>query len=239
MSNQDSNGGGGLVRDGATQTGRAVILIVVAIVVAVVLLHHSKPSTLNASTTKSAGGTTGTTLPSSPTTVPASGTTTPTSAPATTSGPTVPVANVKVLVLNGASFSQAIAGEFTAKLKTMGYNTLTPNNATATVQQTAIYVVTHGFAPEANALAASLGMPASAVKTQLPSGPPLPSGIPGTGANLVLLVGPDLAANGASSTPGTTAPPAGTTPPASGTTAPSPGTTAPSSSATTAPRGRT
>jgi len=233
MSTQDSNGGGsggGLVRDGATQTGRAVILIAVAVVVAVVLLHHNKPAALNASTTKNASGTSATTLPSTATTASPGGTTAPTTTPATTAVTTVPVGNVKVLVLNGASFASPYASEFTAKLKTMGYNTLTPNNATATVQQTSIYVVTNGYAPEGQALATSLGMPTSVVKTQLPSGPPLPSGIPGTGANLVLLVGPDLAANANAPTPGTTAPPPAANSPAPGTTAPPPaGSSAPPS----------
>lgn len=208
----DDDGGGGLVRDGATQTGRAVILIVVAIVVAVVLLHHHEPSAVNASSTSKASSST--TEASSATTVPPHATTT---APTTTPPSTVPVANVKVLVLNGASFAQPYASEFTAKLKTLGYNTLTPNNASGTVTKTAIYVLTQGFAPEAQALASSLGLPPTAVQTNVPSGPPLSSGISGTGANLVLVVGPDLAAqatsgsSGASSSPGTTAAPGNNT----------------------------
>lgn len=213
---RDGGDGGGLIRDGATQTGRAVLLIVAAIVVAVVLLHHNKPSTVNASATSRSSSTVA--PPSSATTVPPT-VTTPTTAPATTTPSTVPVADVKVLVLNATSFTQPYAGEFTSKLKTLGYDMLTPNNATGTVKKSVVYVITHGFVPEGRALATSLGLPASAVKTNVPSGPPLSTAIPGTGANLVLVVGPDIASQGASTSPGTTPTP-GTTAPASSPTSP-------------------
>lgn len=201
------SGGGGLVRDGATQTGRAVILIVVAIVVAVVLLHHNKPAALTSSTTTRSASTT---LPSSGTTVAPTGTTAPT-VPATTTPSTVPVADVKVLVLNGASFAQPYASQFTTKVKNAGYNTLAPNNAASTVHQSAIYVITRGMDAEGKALAATLGLPASAVKTNVPTGPPLSSATPGTGANLVLVVGPDLVSSASSgSASSTTSSPATT-----------------------------
>jgi hypothetical protein len=211
MSMQGSDergGGGGLVRDGATQTGRAVILIVVAVVVAVVLLHHDKPAEVSASTTTR--NSSATTTPRSATTIASSATTTPSTVPATTTS-TVPVADVKVLVLNGASFSEPLASEFTNQLKNKGYDTLTPNNASATVQSSAIYVITHGFTAEAEALASSLGLPPTAVKTQVPTGPPLNSGITGTGANLVLVVGPDLATSASSASSGSAGSSAATT----------------------------
>jgi hypothetical protein len=185
-------GPGGVVRDGATHTGRAVILIVVAVVVAIVLLHKSSSTkvttaatTTPVATTTVKGGGSPSSGPSTPTTAPPS--------PSTTSTPTVPPAQVKVLVLNGDSFTLPLASEFTTKLKASGYETLTPNNASGTVTASAIYVLTAGFAPEARTLATSLGLAPTAVKTAVPTGPPLSSGIKSTGANLVLVVGPDLA----------------------------------------------
>lgn len=198
--------GGGFVRDGATQTGRALILIVVAIVVAVVLLHHngstnaatSTPTTTtagagNGSATTTGSGGTGTGLGGS-------GTTVTTEAPTTTTPPsTVPAHNVKVLVLNGADFNQPFASQLTTKVQQLGYTTLSPNNATATVKESAIYVITSGYKPEAEGLAQKLGLADSSIHTTVPTGPPLSSAVPASGANLVLVVGPDLVPTSSSS----------------------------------------
>jgi hypothetical protein len=184
-----SSGSGGMP-EGALRAGRAAALIVVAAVVAIVLLHHS-PSTPAVTAAKSV-----TTAP--PTTVAAghhsSTATTSTTVPSsTTVASTVPAAQVKVLVLNGASFSQPLASAFTTKVKADGYATLAPNNATTTVASSVIYVITAGYTPEANALAAKLGLTAKAVQTAVPAGSPLPAYAKTSGANLVLVVGPDLA----------------------------------------------
>jgi hypothetical protein len=193
------SGPGGMMNDGATKTGLAAAIIIVAVIVAVVLLHHDgSPKVLTASTTSS--GSTTTILPTTTTVAGGSpgtstGATTSTSVGST---PTTTVAppNVKVLVLNGASFTLPLAGEFTAKVKDLGYQALTPENASGTVKATQIYVLTTGFAPEADALAKSLGLTPASVITTPTTNAPLSAGTAATGANLVLVVGPDLAAKG-------------------------------------------
>ena len=63
----------------------------------------------------------------------------------------------------------SLAGEWSAKLKANpGYNTLAPDNATAKVAQSEIYVVTPGYLPEANALAVAVGLPVTAVNPTTP-----------------------------------------------------------------------
>jgi hypothetical protein len=97
-------------------------------------------------------------------------------------------------VLNGVG-TGTLAGQWSAKLKANpGYNTLAPDDATAKVAASMIYVLTPGYLPEANALAAAVGLPASAVNPTIPA--PLSAPIRATErtiANLVLVVGPDLA----------------------------------------------
>jgi hypothetical protein len=143
---------GSFVRDAGTQTVRAVVLIIVAVLVAVLLLHHTSSSSANPTSAV-------TTVPAPATTVPRSATTT-TTVPAT-STTTIPLSSVKVQVLNGASATQAIAGPFTTKLIGLGYATVTADNATSDVTTSSIYVLVAGFAPSADTLAATLGLPAT------------------------------------------------------------------------------
>jgi hypothetical protein len=173
---------GSFARDAGTQTGRAVVLIVVAVLVAVLLLNHSGKTTANASSTATTAHSTATTVPSATTTT----------VPATTTT-TVPLSSVKVQVLNGASPTRAIAGPFTVKLRTMGYDTVAADNATSDVTTSSIYVLVTGFAPEAATLATSLGLPASAVVTTVPASAPIPASTKTLAPDLVLVVGPDLA----------------------------------------------
>jgi hypothetical protein len=189
-------GSGGVMRDG--NTGLGIVIIVVAVVVAVVLLHHSGSTKAETASTTSSGSTTTTTIIPTATTA-AGGTTgsstggsTTTLAPGVTTT-TIAPANVKVLVLNGANFALNLATEFTEKVKTLGYTTLTPNNAAGVVKASQIYVMTNGDAPEGDALAKALGLTSAAVTTTLTTTAPLSPGTAATGANLVLVVGPDLA----------------------------------------------
>lgn len=167
-------------RDSGVNGVKAVLLIAVLLVLAIVVLArsagHSNVAT-KASTHKS--------IP--PTTV---GSTT-TSTPPTT---VLPASQVKVEVLNGV-LTGSLAGEWTTKLKANpGYQTLTPNNATAKVTASAIYVITPGYASEGDALAAAVGLPASAVNTTVPASAPIPTADRAS-ANLVLVIGPDLVAS--------------------------------------------
>jgi hypothetical protein len=174
---------GSFAHDAGTQTGRAVILIAVAVLVAILLLHHTSSSSANPTSAV-------TTVPTPVTTVAPSATTT--TVPATTTT-TIPLSSVKVQVLNGASATQAIAGPFTTKLKGLGYATVTADNATSDVTTSSIYVLVAGFAPSADTLATTLGLPASAVVTTLPATAPIPASTKALGPDLVLVVGPDLA----------------------------------------------
>jgi hypothetical protein len=114
--------------------------------------------------------------------------------PPTTVAPLVPPSSIKLQVLNGLQ-SGNLAGQWSTKLKANpGYNTLPPDNATAKVTASAIYILTPGYQREANALALAVGLPVTAVIQTIP--PPATAPIPTTErttANLVLVIGPDLA----------------------------------------------
>jgi len=158
---------------------------VVAVLIAVLLLHHA-----GSVSSARLGSSTSTTKPhKSTTTVPnVTGSTS-----TTVTLPPVPPAQVRLQVLNGVG-NGSYAGEFSAKLHTSpGYNTLAPDNATATVASSAIYIVTAGYLPEAKALATTLGVSPNIIVQTTP--PPSTAPIPAADlpkADLVLVVGPDL-----------------------------------------------
>jgi hypothetical protein len=159
------------------QTGKAVLVIAVVVVVGWVILRHGTTTPAHTST------------PS--TTHPA--VTTPVTTPPTTVA-LKPAASIKLQVLNGV-LTGSLAGEWSAKLKANpGYDTLPALNATARVAQSVIYIVTPGFQREANALAVAVGLPVTSVNGTIPppASAPIPTGVTTT-ANLVLVVGPDLA----------------------------------------------
>ncbi len=167
--------------DARPQTVKAVVLIAVVILAGVLVLHHSSNSTTRASATSAPAHHGAATPPTS-------------AAPTTTT--IVATAATKVQVLNGANPASPLASQWSTKLKTTyGYNTLPGDNATAKVTVSAIYVLTPGFIPAAQHLATVVGIPATAVNTTIP--PPATAPIPPrdkTSANLVLIIGPDLAA---------------------------------------------
>jgi hypothetical protein len=166
------------VSPGGMQTGKAVLVIVVVVIVGWVVLRHGTSSPHASAPT--------TTRPVSSTTA----------APSTTTVPLVAPANIKLQVLNGV-LTGSLAGEWSAKLKANpGYDTLAPLNATAKVAQSEIYIVTPGFQREANALAVAVGLPVTAVNVTVP--PPASAPVPAasrTTANLILVIGPDLASS--------------------------------------------
>jgi hypothetical protein len=122
---------------------------------------------------------------------------TPTTVPPTTTTtvPLVAPANIRVQALNGLQVG-SLAGDLDAKLKTDGYAALNADNATTRVTTTSIYVLTAGFGPEAVALAAKLGLPATVVVnvTPPPATAPIPNYVVGH-ADLVVVIGSDLAAS--------------------------------------------
>lgn len=165
-------------REGGAQTAKAVVVIAVLVVLGVAVLARANGGSANVVAATHPAATT-TTLPQ-----------------VTTTTTLVPAAQIKLQVLNGVG-TGALAGEWSTKLRANpGYDTLTALNATARVSSSAIYVVSPGFVPEADALAAVVGLPTSAVNTTIPppSSAPIPSSVVST-ANLVLVIGPDLAAS--------------------------------------------
>lgn len=177
------------------RTGRAVALLAVAVVVAVLLLRH-----VGSTTTVAATGPTATSAPTTAAPVPASSTTTSTTLPA------VPPAQVKLLVLNGTGAGN-LAGATSRRLAASpGYDTLAADNTTATVTTSAIYAVTPQYLGAAQALAATVHLPASAVQSALPASAPVRTSERSI-ADVVLVIGPDFPSTGssASSSPSTTA----------------------------------
>lgn len=167
----------GAPRDGV-HAGKAALVIAVVVVIGVIVLHHSKTTRVGTTATTGHSG---------------AGTTT-TLAPSTTTTTVVPPASIKLQVLNGTG-SGNLASAWSTKLRTSpGYDTLAPDDSTSKVTQSEIFVETPGYLPEAYALAAAVGLGQSAVNTTIPA--PASAPIPTTErskANLVLVVGPDLA----------------------------------------------
>ncbi|HET9076210.1 MAG TPA: LytR C-terminal domain-containing protein [Acidimicrobiales bacterium] len=177
--------GPGGPRDGGINGGRAVVLIAVLAILAIAVLarSNSRPAVTTKTTSHHAAATTATTAQH-------------TSPSSTTSTTVLPASQVKVQVLNGV-LTGSLAGQWSAKLKTDGYVTEPPDDATAKVASSEIYVLTPGYQPEAQALAATVGLPSAAVNPTVP--PPTTAPIPAAEratANLVLIIGPDLASKG-------------------------------------------
>ena len=97
-----------------------------------------------------------------------------------------------MLVANGTSTS-GLAGFYSNKLHGLGYDTLASTNATVKVVATVVYYGP-SFQPEALAVARAIGVQVSAVKPlPAPGQVPVASTI---GANVVVVLGPDLARTG-------------------------------------------
>ena len=105
----------------------------------------------------------------------------------TTTAAARPPAEVPVIVLNGTSTS-GVAKKISDPLAAAGYQTAPPGNAAANVEATQV-LFGPGFDAEAAAVAAAIEAPPESVQ-------PLPATPPGEigGAQVVVVVGPDLAA---------------------------------------------
>ena len=187
-------GDGSARRSSGTHVGRALALVAVAIVIGAVLLRRNGNSVAISAESS-------TTLDTSTAT-----TTATTAAPATTTIPALRAPSaVKVLVANGTAVpgQAALQGN---KLHGAGYDTLASTNTVAKVQSSVAYYAP-GFQPEAIAIARLLGVPGGAVKAMPATGQLPVANL--QGANVLVLVGPDLVAAAASAT--TTTRPAATT----------------------------
>lgn len=192
---------GSLGRSAGMAAGRGIGLIAIALLVGIVLY--------NAADTSPATTVVGEGQKPTATTAPVR-----TTAPTTSLPPLRAPSEVRLVVVNGTTTKGAAAKVSDPLNKTAGYNTLKPADATAAVKQappkTSLVYFTVGYEREARAVATFLGLGVKAVSA-LPNPPPAaPADL--NNANVVVLVGADLAAKppaspGATTTTSTTAKP--------------------------------
>ncbi|MDQ1375063.1 MAG: LytR cell envelope-related transcriptional attenuator [Actinomycetota bacterium] len=180
-------GDGSFARSASVNAGRGAILIAVAVLIGFVLLHDlDRGGVSNVVTSRPRSTTPRSTAPLP--TIPAT-TTTPAHAPK----------DVKVLVVNGTTVAGA-ASRVAQPLKVNGYNVLRAVDASAAIKAatkaSAVYYVTRDYEKDAKALQAALALPPTPV-TAVPTPPPAPEV---SQANVVIVVGPDLARAGTSAT---------------------------------------
>lgn len=169
-------------RNGGFPTLRALVVLVVFVAVTVLVLSEIHPAATKVTAGSTVATTTTTTRPAHPTT-----TTT-----------TIPANKVPVVVANASGVTGA-AAKISSQLAASGWDLLTPVNATSDVATSSVYYVA-GFQPEANTIATSLHLPASAVA---PYTTAVPISSLGT-AEVVVIAGPDLADSTASAATTTT-----------------------------------
>jgi hypothetical protein len=167
--------------------GRAIAVILAAVVLGVLILRAGGGSGVLALPTTSFPNGSTTTVPHAP----------------TSTSTTVSHAGVKVLVAN-ASTTNGVASGYSTALQHAGWTMLPPVTARPPAVATSSVYYAANKRSEADAVAAALGVPPSAV---LPVSPATPVAVT-TGADVIVLVGSDLAAK----TPPSTVPPKATTP---------------------------
>lgn len=178
MSSGGEPGGGESHHDAPpVRVVRGVALVVVGVVLGVILFHSVGRAPAGSAASVAA-------------TPAAQSTTTTPPTPATTAAPRPP-AQVKTLVANGTKTSGAGA-KASDTLRKAGYNVLAPTNTTGPAASSAILFLP-GFASEAGAVATTLGL---APTTVMPVPTPSPVANSQT-ADVVVVIGPDLAGQGA------------------------------------------
>jgi hypothetical protein len=165
-------GNGSFSRSAGTAAGKAAVLLLIAVGLGVVLLNTADDTP---SDQLSNGATTTTELDGEATT---------TSVPPTTAAPRQP-RDVRVASANGTSIAGA-AGRVRDVLRAQGFNVLAPGDARATSTSAVYFAPT--FDREALTVAQVLGLAPASVKP-LPNPPPADP----RGANVLVVVGPDLA----------------------------------------------
>lgn len=181
---------GSFGRSAGMAAGRGAILLAVAVVLGIILLNAADdppPDRVAAGVTEEEDDSSA--EPEDPTTP-----TTPLTAP-----PRAPQ-EIRVLPTNGTAV-KGVAGKARDQLQASGYNVLAPTDAQRATSSN-VYFTSQDFEREAQAVAAALGLPASVV-VAFPSAPPLPVS-DGKGANVIVVVGPELAEQLSSSGTATT-----------------------------------
>lgn len=183
---------GSFGRSAGMAAGRGAALLALAVVLGLVLLNAADdPGPDRVATGASGGdgdgsaGITTTTLP--PTTL--------------ATVPPRPPAEVKVLSTNGTAV-KGVAGRARDILQAEGYNVLAPTDAQRATASS-VFFTSAEFEREAQAVASALGLPPTVV-APYPTAPPVPVA-DAKGANVVLVVGPELAQQLSTTTTTTTA----------------------------------
>lgn len=175
-------GDSSFAKSATVNAGRGAILIAVALVIGLILLKDLDKG----------GGGVDNLSASQPTPTQAPPTTPLPTVPSTTTTPARAPKDVKVLVVNGTTTAGA-AARVAQPLKVNGYNVLRAVDATAAIKAStrasAVYYVTRAYEKDAKALQAALALPPAPV-TAVPTPPPAAEA---SQANVVILVGPDLA----------------------------------------------
>ena len=176
-----SPSGGPPGAQGSNAGARGALLLAVAVIIGIVILQQFDTGGVDVGQV------------STDITVPSEETTTTRRVGLTTVPPQTPTTarlrpkgEVQVLVANGAGV-RGLGAATTAQLKNLGWGTLNPIDATATVERTGIQYV-EGYEAEARDLATALTLPA-AVVTRLAAPPVSDVGE----AKLVVLLGTDIA----------------------------------------------
>jgi len=175
--------------------GRAVILLAVAVIIGAAMLHAMDRG-VDFSTLKAQTGSADTTTPKAKKAPRSAVTATTTTS---TTLPPRPPLEVKVLAVNGTNVA-GVAGRTGDLLRRAGYNVLSPTNTAKPVDSSSVQYAP-GHESEAKEVAKVLALPDTAVQ-------PLSNPAPVQdikGADVVVIVGPDLAARTAPSSPPTTA----------------------------------
>jgi hypothetical protein len=159
------------------RAGRGLVLVIVAVVLGALLLPSATRAPLLV----------GTVAPRTTPTVAAGGSTGHNHTSTTTTTTVAPAA-IHVLVAN-ATLVNGVAGAVTTFLGSKGFATLTATNALLKVTASELYTV-GGATADTSVVAAALNLPASSIEPAASAAPVATT----TGANVVVIVGPDLAA---------------------------------------------
>jgi hypothetical protein len=192
---------------------RGIALLAVAVIIGLLILNRTDESVSTGDVSVETPTTEAETAPTVP-------------SPPTTIRPLRAAADVKVLAANGSNVS-GLGRRVADLLKSKGYtNTLAPTDTTRDVPATSVEFAAD-FEPEARAVAQALGLPPTVAKAL--DSPPVSDT---RGADVVVLIGPDLAgATGTTTAAGSTA----TTTAASGTGTGAGGATATTRAGSTTP----